>query len=152
MDLQSKERPGLLGCLSECGEVVVADLVLIPPEQSNERTIGPLLTLGFPAVVVDLAHGLVGDAVLHFLGNSLAEGINKKFGALLLVIDCRLLKAINDPLAIGGRDVDFVLFQVIYCCFCDLIKFLIERPVLFFRILIILIARINVLHIVIRYY
>ena len=75
VDLQPQHCPSLLRGLRESGEVVIAYLVLVPPEESYERTISSLLTLRLPAVVVDLVHCFICYSVLHFLGNSLAEWI-----------------------------------------------------------------------------
>jgi hypothetical protein len=73
LDLKTNIRSRFLSSLSECCKVVISNLVLIPPEQSNEWTIGSKFSLSLPAMVVDLTHCFIGYSIAHILWSPLFE-------------------------------------------------------------------------------
>ena len=152
LELQPNVGPALLSSLGESAEIVLADLVLVPPEQSYEGPVGAVLSLGLPAVIVDLAHSVIRDSLRYLCGHPLLELFDQVGLALLLVIDGRLLEAINDPLAVAGRNVDLVLLQEVDGRLGDFVELLLEGPVLLVGVLGLVIERINMLDVVVGHH
>lgn len=125
-------KPDLVLLDLEGDVVVIADTILIAPKLSQERSIGPFFSLVLPNCVVNVLHDLVGDSLLNArIANSFPELGNEVRITLETVVDCCLLKAVNDPLEVRWRDVDLFLLELLDLCLGRFIILNFEGPVLF---------------------
>ena len=149
LNLQTNTWTSLLCCLCEGWEVVISNFVLVPPEHPDEWPIGTELSLGFPAVVVYLTHGLVCNLLLDMVRDTFSEGFDQVAFALHLVIDRGFFEAVNDPFTIRWRNIYLMLFKCFNCCFSNLIQFACKCPALLLCLLHFLVVSINVLDVVV---
>lgn len=119
-----------LALLVREGLVVVGpDRVLVVPEIPDEGSVTPVLSVRFPAVIVYLFHDLVCHSFLHLWNsNSVSERLDDFQLALLAVIHCSLLEAVNDPFEVAWGDVDVVFAELDHFLFGNLVHFFLEGP------------------------
>ena len=139
----------ILGLSELEGLVVVwAYTILVRPKHPDERSIASLLSLVFPAEVVNLNHDFLLYSLVDVLGNSFSELINKILLALLLIIDGGLLKIIDNPLVIRWSDLDIELDEFLDLLLGDLIVLVLEAPVFLGCVLLFAVYWVKVPHVV----
>lgn len=78
----------------------------------------------------------------------MSEQLDEGLFILLLVIDGALLKTVDDPFAVGWRNVNLVFLQAVDGSLRDLIQLPIEGPILFLGVLHFPVEAIDVLDVV----
>lgn len=112
--------------------VVIAYTILIAPEHSKERSVRPFFSLSLPNLIINVLHDFVGYSTLNArIRHSLPELGDQDSFTLATVVDCCLFKAVNNPLEIRRRNVDFFLLEFTDFCLGGFIIFDFEWPVFF---------------------
>ena len=135
-DVTSCTWPLLFFLDLESWVVVLAYILLIVPEISNEWSILSYFSLGFPALFVDLCHDLVRYPLLDIaLWSLLLEGFDQFFHVQFPIVYGSFLEMINYPFEITWGDLNVKLFELLYFALGALIVLLLEGPELFFCVL-----------------
>ena len=138
----------VLGLLHlKCSVVIWAYFILVPPKHSDEWSITPILSLVFPALP-----DLFQDTSLNIFEMywaSLPELLNELVNALLLIVNGGLFKVIYDPLIIVWWNLNLVIDELFNFLLVDLVVLLFERPVLFCRVLYLIVYFVKVSDVVV---